>query len=84
MTRNPTDKREDYRLCKCLTCGNQFTQGTFKQYGIAKPRPHHTFSGDYCGEMEVINEPPSPLHWPLIEALVFYKWELEEVDEDGS
>ena len=71
-------KREDYRLCECLTCGNKFTQGTFKEYGIAKPRPHHTFTGDYCGEMKVINEPPVPLHWSLIEALVYAKWEEEE------
>lgn len=71
-------RKNEYRLCKCSACGITHTQGTFKDLGIAKPRPHYTYWGDYCGEMELINEPSTPLHWPLIQALVFYKWELEE------
>jgi hypothetical protein len=67
----------EYRLCECLTCGNKFNQGTFKEYGIKKPHPH-SINGEFCGEMTIINEPSTPLHWPLIQALVFYKWELEQ------
>ena len=67
-----------YRLCKCQTCGNKFNQGTFKEKGMEEPRAHTNYYGDYCGEMEIINEPSPPLHWPLIEGLVYAKWELEE------
>ena len=73
--------KSEYRLCKCLDCGNKFNQGTFRENGLKKPHSHHTFYGDYCGDMVIINEPPVPLHWPLIEALVFDKWELEEGDD---
>ena len=69
---------DDYRLCKCLPCGNKYNQGTFRQYGNIQPHPHYTFWGDKCGEMVIINEPSTPLHWPLIKELVFDKWELEE------
>jgi hypothetical protein len=72
---------DEYRLCECSECGNKFNQGTFKEHGFKKPQPHRTYEGDYCGEMEIINEPPLPLHWSLIKALVFSKWELEESKE---
>tara|TARA_R110000787_G_scaffold208786_4_gene318776 strand:+ start:1700 stop:1915 length:216 start_codon:yes stop_codon:yes gene_type:complete len=66
----------EWRLAQC-ECGHQSHAGRWIDKGISKPHPHHTYDGDYCGEMGIINEPSPPLHWPLIEALVFYKWELE-------
>ena len=72
----------EYRLCKCLNCGNKFNQGTFRERGLENPRPHSTYFGDYCGEMKVINEPLVSLHWSLIKALVFSKWLVEEGGEE--
>jgi len=44
-----------YRLCKCLTCGNTYNQGTFEELGMKKPHPHHHFNGTFCGEMVITN-----------------------------